>query len=270
MHVLNELEEMFSLVRKTLLEEREKLLEEITQNPKGEMTYRFDLKAEEIAIEYSKGKFGFPVRILSEERGETLTKEGTPKYTLMIDPVDGSTNFKKGIEVAAFSVAVLPAEKPLTLENVEFGLVGNLFSGSICKARKGEGSYFNGVKAKASQNTDVEKAIVNIDTDAPEKKNKKRYLRLLQTVESVRRLGSASLEVTAVATGAVDAHVDIRDELTPENFMAAYLLVKEAGGVFTDWKGKELPEIKSMTDRFNIVVSGNRELHEKILALIDF
>ena len=268
--MLNKLEEMFSLVRKTLLEENSQILESVEKNPKGEMTYRFDLRAEEIVIDFCKEQFDFPVRILSEESGEILTKEGTPKYTFVLDPVDGSTNFKRGLEISSFSIAVIPAEKALAVQNVEFGLVGNLFTGSVCKAEKGNGCYFKGVKTSTSNQEYVEKAIIALDTDSPKKENKKRYFRLLETVSAIRRFGSGVAELTAVATGALDAHVDIRDELTPENFMAAYLLVKEAGGIFTDWKGKKLPEIKSMTERFNIVVSGNRELHEKILGLIDY
>jgi len=261
---------MFSLVRKTLLEKRQKLLERVEENPKGDMAYKFDFKAEEIVVNYCKENFDFPVKILSEESGEILTKEGQLRYTFVIDPVDGSTNFKRGIEASAFSVAVFPAEKSFGVQNVEFGLVGNLFTGSVCKAGKGKGCYFNDTKAQTSNETDVEKAVIGLDTDAPEKEKKNRYFKLLQSVNSIRRLGTAALEVIGVATGALDAHVDIRDELTPENFMATYLLVKEAGGIFTDWKGQELPEIKSMTERFNIVVAGNKELHEKILELIDF
>jgi len=150
--MLKELEEMFFLVRKTLLEERTKLLEQTSLNPKGEMSYTFDLKAEEIAITYSKENFGFPVKILSEERGEILTGEGTPKFTLVIDPVDGSTNFRRGIEISCFSVAAFPAEKPLAVQSVEFGLVGNIFTGSVWKGEKGKGCYFNGAKAESSKN----------------------------------------------------------------------------------------------------------------------
>ena len=260
---------MFLLVRKALLKERAQLSNAVGKNPKEDTSYRFDLKAEEIAVNYCKKRFDFPIKILSEECGEILAKKGKPKYTVVIDPVDGSTNFRRGIEISCFSIAVLPAEKPLAVQNVEFGLVGNLFSGSVCRAEKGKGCYFNNAMVKASKNANVEKAIIGIDTDAPEKEKRKRYIRLLETVGSVRRLGTSAAEITAVATGALDAHVDIRDSLTPENFMAAYLLVKEAGGVFTDPTGKELGEIESLTKQYNIVASGNKELHKKILELIE-
>lgn len=260
---------MFRLVRSSLLEEKAKLGKEVGRNPKGDMSYGFDLKAEEIAINYCREKLDFPVKVLSEETGEIVTKDGKPGYVFVIDPVDGSTNFKRGIEISSFSVAVLPAEKPVAPKNVEFALVGNLFTGSVCKAEKGKGCYFNNRKVETSKNTDVEKAIIGLDTDAAEKGKKKRYLKLLQTVKNTRRLGTSAAEATAVAIGALDAHVDIRDELTPENFMASHLLVKEAGGVFTDPNGNELPEIESLTKPYNIVVAGNQELHKKILELIE-
>ncbi len=261
---------MFHLVRKSVLEEKAKLnVATGTTNPKGDETYRFDLRAEEIAINYCKENFDFPIIILSEECGEILTKEGEPKYTFIIDPVDGSRNFKRGIEISGFSIGAIPAGKPLAVQNVEFALVGSFFTGSVYKAEKEKGCYFNNAKAKTSQTTDIEKAFICIDPDAEDKEKRKRFLKLLNIVGAVRRLGSASLELSAVAVGALDGHVDLRDDLTPENFMAAYLLINEAGGVFTDPCGKELPPIKSLTEVYCIAAAGNKELHKKILELIE-
>ncbi|MDP2973901.1 MAG: inositol monophosphatase, partial [Candidatus Diapherotrites archaeon] len=72
-----------------------------------------------------------------------------------------------------------------------------------------------------------------------------------------------------VASAGFDAHVDVRDKLTPENFMAAYLIIKEAGGVLTDAFGKELPETGDLKKPFNIVASGNIGLHRQIIELLE-
>lgn len=266
--MLGKLEEMFRLVRKSLLAEKAKLGREMRVNPKGDTSYRFDLRAEELAVDYCKKNLRFPVRILSEESGEILTKAGTPKYTLVIDPVDGSTNFKRGIELSGFSVAVLSASKPLAVQNVLFGLVGNLFTGSIVKAEKGKGATVNGDKATTSNVIELRKALVNIDLDFDEMRKNSRVLPIMHKVFQMRRIGSGSIELALVATGGFDAHIDVRDKLTPENFMAGYLLIREAGGIFTDPYGEELPEIESFTKPFNIVASGNMILHKQIIELL--
>jgi fructose-1,6-bisphosphatase/inositol monophosphatase family enzyme len=78
-------------------------------------------------------------------------------------------------------------------------------------------------------------------------------------------LGSASLELSCVANASVE--VLIIKGLTPENFAAAYLIIKEAGGILTDERGKELPEL-DMKKGYNIVASGNKEMHGKIIELL--
>jgi myo-inositol-1(or 4)-monophosphatase len=227
------------------------------------------LRAEEIAIDFCKREFDFPIKILTEERGEILTKEGQPEYVFIIDPVDGSSNFRHGVEAASFSIAAVPAGKALTPQNVEFALVGHIFTAKVCKAQKGNGALCNGKKTRASQIKEVEKAFVNIDLDFENREKIARVLPLMKKVNQVRRIGSASTELCYVAQRAFDAHVDVRDMLTPENFMATYLLIKEAGGVLTDAYGKELPEVRDLKKPFNIVASGNIELHKKIIGLLE-
>ncbi|MFA5029115.1 MAG: inositol monophosphatase family protein [Candidatus Methylomirabilota bacterium] len=75
--------------------------------------------------------------------------------------------------------------------------------------------------------------------------------------------------LAAVADGGVDAYVDVRDTLTPENYMAAYLIVAEAGGVITDRHGRPLLPVASMTQGQSIVVAATPQLHAALLALLD-
>ena len=267
--MLKELEEMFKEVQKYLLTEGRRQIEIIKKNPRGDLSREFDLKAEEIAINFCKRRFDFPVKILTEERGTILTKEGKPKYVFVIDPVDGSTNFKQGIEASSFSIAAIPAEKPVMPQNVRFGLIGNVFTGSVSKAEKGKGATLNGKKISTSKTGQVEKAIVNIDLDFDEREKIARVLPLMKRLYQMRRIGSASTELSLVASAGFDAHVDVRDKLTPENFMAAYLIIKEAGGVLTDAFGEELPETGDLKKPFNIVASGNMGLHRQIIDLLE-
>jgi len=87
-------------------------------------------------------------------------------------------------------------------------------------------------------------------------------------VKFIRRNGSAALGLMEVATGAIDVYIDFRNRLTPENWLAPYLLIKEAGGIFTDFKGKEIAEIKGFREPFSILAAGNKILHQKTLKIL--
>ena len=72
-----------------------------------------------------------------------------------------------------------------------------------------------------------------------------------------------------VACGGLDAYVDVRDALTPENYMAGALLIAEAGGVISDRVGRPLAPVTSMTQSQSVVAAANRTLHAEILAVLD-
>jgi myo-inositol-1(or 4)-monophosphatase len=71
-----------------------------------------------------------------------------------------------------------------------------------------------------------------------------------------------------VASGGVDAYVDVRGMLTPENFMGGALVIEEAGGVVSDAWGRPLPAFEKMTDGFMLVASATPELHREVLAAL--
>ena len=71
-----------------------------------------------------------------------------------------------------------------------------------------------------------------------------------------------------MADGSIDAFVDIRGKMRVLDMAAAYLIVKEAGGVVTAPDGKELEAKITPQERVSLVAAGNRKLHEEILRLI--
>jgi len=289
--MLKHLKNMFEEARSYLIKKGWQETEKFVKNPAkpGDVSRKFDLEVERIVIDYCK-KNGLKVKIYSEEMGEIKFVK-KPKYTFFVDPVDGSTNFRRGIEGTAFSIAVasgeIEIEKGLKLRKIQYALVGSIISGSICYAEKGKGTYykgiFNGFKEKrvfSSKETSLENACAEIDLDfgsvseiedISEKKSQKieRIFPLIypeRRVKFIRRAGSAALALLEVATGAVDAYIDVRDRLTPESWLGGYLLVKEAGGIFTNLEDKETTEIRSFREAGSFIASGNQELHRKILA----
>jgi myo-inositol-1(or 4)-monophosphatase len=263
--------EMFGAVC-DFLRGRGKLSREgVGMNPKGQETLAFDAGAEEVAIQFCQHRIARPVRILSEERGEIRLRPdlGEPEFTLIIDPVDGSENFKRGIELTCFSVAVLPVDAPRAPAAVVAGLIGNVISGTYQTAVRGQGAHaVDGKLLQASRVGELREALVEMEPDFGNPGFRHRVEGLLQRAKEVRVLGSAVASQMGVASGGIEAYIDVRGGLTPENFMAGALIIEEAGGVVTDVWGRPLPPFEKMTDGFLYLASANRSLHRQILDVL--
>jgi fructose-1,6-bisphosphatase/inositol monophosphatase family enzyme len=121
---LSMLREMFEEVRRYLLGKGREQQERVGANSKGDITRAFDAHAEQIALTYARARLS-PVRVLSEESGEQRFGSAAPRYTLVIDPCDGSNNFKRGVRVAGSAVAVLPGDAPAL---AQAAFVGDIFT----------------------------------------------------------------------------------------------------------------------------------------------
>jgi myo-inositol-1(or 4)-monophosphatase len=240
------------------------------RNPKGQTTLGFDVGAEEVALAYCRATVRTPLRILSEERGEFRSREdlGPPAFTLIVDPVDGSENFRRNIELTAFSVAVLPAGVPLVPSEVVAGLVGNVFTGTHYSAQRGRGATGAGRPLTAARTRRLARALVALECEFDRAAFRARVGRLLDRARLTRELGSSVASQMGVADGGIDAYVDVRGHLTPENFMAGALVIEEAGGVVTDARGDVLRPFRSMTDGYLVVASATRVLHEEVLSAL--
>jgi fructose-1,6-bisphosphatase/inositol monophosphatase family enzyme len=177
--------------------------------------------------------------------------------------VDGSDNYSRGLAPTAVAIALIPYGQPLAVQTVEYALVGDLHRQTIWQAARGQGAYRNGQRLQPSRVTQLAQALLSCDLN--------RFLiqpalaGLLAGACSVRAFGSAATTLTWVADGTVDAHLDVRERLTPENFLAPSLLIAEAGGVITDSTGQPLPPMPSLTECFSVVSAGTPELHAAIL-----
>jgi len=262
--------EMFDAVR-IFLQGRGKMARGgVGVNPKGQETLAFDAGAEDVAVAFCRDQLGRPLRILSEERGEILIREdlGAPVFTLIIDPVDGSENFKRGIETTCFSVAVLPATAPLAPSGVIAGLIGNVLTGTYHTAARGRGALAGGAPLRTSQVTELGQALVELECEFSGSGFLERVQPLLIAAKETRVLGSSVASQMGVASGGIEAYVDVRGGLTPENFMAGALVIEEAGGVVTDAAGRPVPPFAQMTDGFLFVASANTVLHRQVLGAL--
>ena len=165
-----------------------------------------------------------------KENDPTILKEG---YTFIIDPIDGTTNFIHGYGMSAISVGLLYDGTPV------FGLIYDPYREELFEARRGLGAFCNGKRIHVSDRP-VEKGLFAVGT-AP-------YYRetlgdatfammrsLFEAGADIRRLGSAALDLAAVASGRADGYVELL--ISPWDYAAGALLVEGAGGIVTDLQG---------------------------------
>lgn len=269
--MFNHFHQLFQEVRTYLLSKGLQETDFVKENVKtgsdpNQKTLGFDQRVEEILINFLKQK-QLPVTIMTEEGGEYTSPN--PHYTLVIDPVDGSSNFKQQIEATAFSIAAIPFGKPIQPKEVTLAFVGSVWSGRVWTAEKGKGAFLDRKPIRASKETGFKKSVIGIDFNYLDSQKMSRVLPLMKACRRVRRQGPCALESAYVSSGAYDAYVDVRDMITAENYMASALLITEAGGMITDPKGQELPEIKDLSEPVNFVAAGNKVLHQKILDLLE-
>ena len=240
---------------------------EVGRNPKGHIQRGFDIQVEKVIHDYIEENITETVALLSEESGEAILGKGSPKYRLVLDPVDGSDNFVRGVPISGMAIAVLPADVPLSVRHVEYAMVGDFAGGRCILAQKGKGAFFQESKLSTSRTRDIGSAFISCELN--HYCVQKPIATLLSMTAGVRSFGCATAALRMVAEGEIDAHIDVRGRLTAENFLAPYLLIHEAGGVVTDIDGEELPKIADLQTGYSLLASSNTGLHEKILKLIN-
>jgi myo-inositol-1(or 4)-monophosphatase len=237
------------------------------RNLKGDLQRPFDRVADDLVRGYLERTFPAGV-ILSEESDERAFGSEKRKYRFVVDPVDGSDNYSRRLPLAALSIAVLPAEGPLSPERVQFGMVGDLLlSGSPVLAARGEGAYRGPTLLETSSVCRLSDALVSCELnhfDPPPPVGQ-----LLSRSRGVRSYGCCSRALTLLAGGAIDAHVDVRDRLTPESFLAASLAVEEAGGCLVNRGGEPLGPFKGLQQRTSLIAAASPELAQEIVRVLD-
>jgi myo-inositol-1(or 4)-monophosphatase len=238
---------------------------ELGVNPKGDVSQQFDLIAERSVERYLRRHARSAV-LLSEESGELILSEAPHEWCFILDPVDGSDNYARGLNLSGVCLAVLPAGAPLAVGNIEWALVGELERATPLLVRRGGNAFRGDVQARTSAVERIQDAFVSVELNhfAPPPA----LGALMQRARGVRSLGCASRALALVATGALDAHVDVRNRLTAESFFAAALAVEEAGGCVLNSDGRPLPFARDLTQRFSLIAAATRQLADAIVEAL--
>jgi len=236
-----------------------------SRNAKGDDVKLFDLAANDAAMDVF-WKLQLPVIVDSEESGRQEIGTGAPQHRLVLDPVDGSDNWARGLPLSALSCAVLPIDAPLHPDWVEAALVGQIEDETPLIAIKGSGAWCGSRRLRTSGVRDVAGAMISVELN--HHSVPPGLAHLIATAAGVRCYGCASCALSLVATGATDAHVDARGRLTAESYLAAARLVIEAGGWVVGLDGKTLDAPENLTGRIGLIAASSRELCDEIVEVL--
>jgi myo-inositol-1(or 4)-monophosphatase len=176
-----------------------------------------------------------------------------------VDPLDGTANFLHGHPVVGVSVGLVVAGEPVV------GVIRAPMLGGVYAARAGRGATCDGVPIRVSDRP-LEETICATGFPFRAKRDRlPEYLpvfeRALRTFEDLRRAGAASLDLAWTAAGVLDGYFEQR--LGTWDVAAGGVIVREAGGVVTDWHGDAQAWLTS-----GDVVAGPPAVHECLLELI--
>lgn len=199
----------------------------------------------------------FPAhKIVAEESG---VLPGTTESCWYVDPLDGTTNYAHAMPI--FSVSIAYAEGG----DLKLGVVYDPSRDECFSAERGRGAWLNGRPIRVSQTEELIASL--LVTGFPyeyevARENLDYFGRFAARTQSLRRLGSAALDLCYVACGRLDGHWEIR--LGPWDVAAGGLICQEAGGVVTGLRGE--PDFLQPP---NAVVAGNPVMQKKMLAVIN-
>lgn len=220
------------LVRRLLSELSESVLSQWRTGPESRSKDRRDLVTTvDLEVEQRlRDELGhsFPEHGL---RGEELgTERPEAGYQWLIDPIDGTKNYAAHSSLFALSVALVKNDEPL------LGVIHNVTAAQTFHAYKGGGSFADEERLAGPQVGDLGSVLVNVDTpkssdlgDDERQWFEEKLVLLTRRLYRVRALGVASLAAGAVASGALDAYVDLTGYAQPEDVAAGRIVMSEAG-----------------------------------------
>ncbi|MGL1862372.1 MAG: inositol monophosphatase [Pseudodesulfovibrio sp.] len=181
------------------------------------------------------------------------------EFTWIIDPIDGTTNFAHGLPFVANSIALWHRDR-VVLGVVNLPLMGELFS-----AREGHGAHMNGQPIAVSTASTMEQSLLATGFPYAIDEHLETILKHLRTLlpltQGIRRPGAAALDLAYVACGRYDGFFE--SALNPWDTAAGILLVKEAGGVISQFDAKDAYALNSPT-----ILATNGHIHAELSRLI--
>ena len=216
-------------------------------------------RADKLSEAFLKGKVkqAFPDHsILAEESGQ---QADNLEHQWFIDPLDGTLNYSHGLPVFAISIAYAYKGE------LQLGVIYDPSRDEMFSSQLGKGAWLNGKPIRVSKTDKLIDAMLITGfrfhlLDTPQS-NVDNFLNLSHVAQTVRRLGSAALDLAYVACGRVEGFWEI--SLFPWDAAAGILLIREAGGIV-----EPIYETKSLLEGAPSLLAANPTLFEEIKKVL--
>jgi myo-inositol-1(or 4)-monophosphatase len=201
-------------------------------------------------------------RLTLEEGGSIDGDPDKPRF--IVDPLDGTTNFLHGLPHFAISIAVEDPRGPQGKPEITQALVYQPLTDESFWAEKGRGAWLNERRLRVSARAHLDEALIATGIPFLGHGHMERFEKILGAVapevSGIRRFGSAALDLAWVAAGRYDGFWE--EDLQYWDLAAGVLLVREAGGFVSDFRGAEAGLANGQ------VLAANADLHSKLHRLV--
>ena len=214
-----------------------------------------DIESEKFII--SEIKKTYPTHSIISEESNKINNDS--KYTWIIDPLDGTTNFVHNLPIFAVSIALLKRDS-----DIQCGVVFNPAANKCFYAEKDKGAFLNNKNISTTSTSKLDESL--LATGFPYLHDDKYDLSFdlfkdfYDRTRGLRRLGSAALDLCFVAMGRFDGFYEFN--LHPWDICAGALIADEAGALVTDWNGGKMPHNGSR------VLCANKNIHREMVAIL--
>ncbi len=219
-----------------------------------DLVTRVDRLSEETIVNIIRG--AYPDHQILAEEG--TNHGGDSEYRWIIDPLDGTTNYAHSFPCFAVSIGLEAAGKMVA------GVVYDPVRNECFTAIDGNGAYLNGNPIRVSDIYNLDRALLATGFPYDRREHPDNYIALfrkfMMKAQEIRRPGSASIDLCYLASGRIDGFWECK--LKPWDVAAASLIVKEAGGRISDFKG----------DKFSIygdqTLASNGKIHDEMVDVV--
>lgn len=199
--------------------------------------------------------------LMGEEGGGQGAPLESAEYQWIVDPLDGTVNFAHHIPHFCVSIALCNKNR-----EAQVGVIYEPTRKELYWASKGGGAFLNGEKLKVSEADSLIQSIIAsgfaYDKHTNPNDNTAQWSAFIKKARDLRRMGAAALDLAYVAAGRFDGYWE--RSLKPWDVAAGVLLVQEAGGKVTDYRGGSSPQ----WDEDGRHVASNGKIHDLILAVL--
>ena len=217
-----------------------------------------DLASEQLIIDRIKTYYPRHTIIAEESGTNAPAKDGSAdEWRWIIDPLDGTTNYAHGYPCFCVSMGLEHNGR------MEVGVVYDPMRDELFAAERGEGASLNGKRIQVSPTPNLASALLctGFPYDVRERSEFARHFaNFIMNAQGVRRDGAAALDLAYVAAGRFDGFWE--EGLKPWDVAAGVMLIEEAGGKFSDYRGAALDIFRPP------ILASNGLIHDQMMQVL--